>query len=662
MSETTKTDGAAVGKDDLNKLLLDGLEKGLDEASRRQYKEGEAPRKFLGIELDPTIAYVGEVAYNTFIGKATKLLRPKTYGTALKLAKDTLHLSETSANRTAAAVAFAVNTGVYALPSLGKIYDEWSHQHDARNDLVEKLSPVLDDIKGRHGTSAYNGVRVDQNEMVAFDRWRRTKIGHTKLLNMILPTVVTIGPNIWFHERDTLKAAQTGRALAEVQQERLFAQVADEHSEEIAKRYNEANKDKSISADDVTHEHVAALKDDYSIKNRIESIKTGNNRRKAKEEGFSMNGFAGQFGSNALLTKLAGLWVKSSDNRIKRQFNMPYTALEMVLTLHDQLGNEPKPSTFQLPGKGRSLPLEAYIAEIMMQHQRDMAVMNPDYAVIRDALKENVLAAAKPLAEAIRKNQIGAMSLVSYVGTGKIIRNRGRMIATADEVEAMIEHEKTRGEAKPKVAMTVDAKDFWADASYTKDEGKEAFEALHGEERQLAITFVPPNLWKDFGIGEKEGKEAIDAFGKEIETHLAEAILGINALDDDTLRKEGLAKAEIRKIREAAKAIEHKGAEAVSQLKSSESHPNGVDREVLGVVVGTAVKGDKVHLGTILKDGREQLKEMKSGGERKDHRRHEAANDDDHPDHRHLKTHAEREDHRRGEAANHGHARGAMGE
>lgn len=648
MSDTSKTD--AVGKDDLNKLLLDGLEKGLDEASRRQYKEGEAPRKFLGMELDPTIAYVGEVAYNTFIGKATKLLTPKTYATALKIAKNTLHLGETGSNRTAAGVAFAVNAGVYALPSLGKIYDEWSHQHDARNDLVEKLSPVLDDIKGRHGTSAYNGVRVDQNEMVAFDRWRRTKIGHTKLLNMILPTVVTIGPNIWFHERDTLKAAQTGRALADVQQERLFSQVARDSSDFISERYNAQFPDKKIAADEVTHEHVEAIKARDDVNRRIRETERGiSNNRKGKEDGFSIDGFAGLFGSNALLTKLAGLWVKSSDNRIKRQFNMPYTALEMVLTLHDQLGNEPKPSTFQLPGKGRSLPLEAYIAEIMMQHQRDMAVMNPDYAVIRDALKENVLAAAKPLAEAIRKNQIGAMSLVSYVGTGKIIRNRGRMIATADEVEAMIEHEKTRGEAKPKAAMTVDAKDFWADASYTKDEGKEAFEALHGEERQLAITLVPPNLWKDFGIGEKEGKEAIDAFGKEIETHLAEAILGINALDDDMLRKEGLAKAEIRKIREAAKAIEHKGTEAVSQLKSSESHPNGVDREVLGVVVGTAVKGDKVHLGTILKDGREQLKEISA----------EAANDENQGHRKHLKTHSQREDHRRKEhAANDDHHRG----
>jgi hypothetical protein len=624
MSETENS----VGKDDVNKLMLDSLSKGVDSLNNHHYKDGEDTKKYFGIEVDSAIANMIEVGYNTFIGSATKLLTPKTYATVLKYGKG--HLDAPTLNRVAAGTSFVVNTGIYALPSISEAYELWNKQHDALNDKVRQLAPLLDEIKGRHGVAAYHAVRVSDNEMIAHDRWRTAKINHTKLTNLIIPAIAKIAPNVWFHEKDTLQALQSGKHLDAVKQEHLFSKVAEEHGETIAQVASTGAE--PLDANDVTHEHVEQWKNDPRVKGAIKKTQDAQARSNSKNEGFQLDGFAGVFGSNAALTTIANKLVESSTRRLKRTFTSDYTALDMVLNLQGQLGNEPTPHSFQLPNRGKSVSLEMYVADIMMQHQRDMANMNPDYTEIRDALKENVIAAAKPLAAALAKGDIGALSLVHYIGGGKIIRNKGRLIATSDEVEAMIEH----GAGKTEQRLSVDPKDFWSDAPYNAQEGKEAFAALEGEERQIAIALIPHEVRKQFGISDKESKEADASCAKEMDAHMAEAILGAHALGDKMLRELGLANPEIKAIAAAAQKIEEEGVGAVKGLKSSAAHPNGVDRLLLAIAVGSEVKGEKEHFGTLIKHGRKKMQEI-------------AANDDEHADNDNH-SHRDRESRRRGHA------------
>lgn len=599
-------------KDDVNKLLLDSVSRGVDSLDKHKYKDGEDTKKLFGfIELDSAIANMIEVSYNAFIGSATKYLTPRTYATVQKYGKN--YLDATSLNRTAAGVAFAVNAGVYALPSITDAYQLWNKQHDALEEKVRQLSPVLDDLKGKHGIAAYNSVRMDQNEMIAYDRWRTAKINHANLSNMILPAVAKIAPNVWFHERNTIEALRRGEKLSDIQQERFYSDVAKAHGETIADVANKSAADKDkIEAGDVTHEHVAKFKDEPSVARAIKSTKEAQRRKSKESDGFNLDGFAGVFGSNAALTTIANKLVDSSARKLKRAFTAQYDAVDMVLNLQAQLGSDPIPHSFQLPNRGRALPLEAYIAEIMIQHQRDMAAMNPEYTEIRDALKENVIAAAKPLAKAISKGDIGALSLINYIGSGKIIRNKGRAIASHNDVEAMIEHD----EGKRVEQATIDPKEFWSAAPYNEHEGRKAFNALQGEERQIAISLIPRDLRKQFGVSDKESA-AVDALtAKEIDAHIAQMALGADKLGSETLHDMGLASSEVRQVQADADKIRDEGMGAVHGLKSSAARPNGLDRMLLAVAVGSEVKGDKVHLGTILKDGRAQLSELETSGKR----------------------------------------------
>ncbi|MDX2095664.1 MAG: hypothetical protein SFW64_06985 [Alphaproteobacteria bacterium] len=587
--------GQSVGKDDVNKLLLDSLSKGVDALDRHNYREGEDTKKLFGlIEMDSSIANMVEVTYNTFIGSITKYLTPRTYETIIQHGKG--HLAPTALNRVAAGVTFAVNAGIYAMPSITDAYKLWGKQQDELREKVRHLAPVLDEIKGKHGMSAYHGVTLEQNEMIAYDRWRRTKINHSELTGLILPALAKVAPNIWIHERNAIQALRRGEDIKTIEKEHFFSDVAKKHRETISEVAG-------VNADDVTHEHVARYEADGRVQSAIRNTRAAQERGNRKDEGFKLDGFAGVFGSNAALTTIANKMVESSARRLKRMFSTPYTALDMVVNLQEQLGNEPIPRSFQLPNRGRSLSLEAYVAEIMIQHQRDMATMRPDYAEIRDALKENVIAAAKPLAAALVKGDISALSLVNYVGGGKIIRNKGRLIASADEVEAIIEHHT----AKAVQQHVTDPKKFWDDAPYDEKEGKQAFAALQGEEREIAIALIPHGVRQQFGISEKESKAVDERIAKELDTHIAEGIVGAVALGDAALRDFGLANSEIKQLKAAADKIGAEGLAAVHDLKSSAARAHGVDRVLLAVAVGSEIKGDKQHFGTILQKGRKQL-------------------------------------------------------
>lgn len=616
MSETEQS----ATKEDANKLLMDSLSKGVDALDKHQYKDGEDTKKIFGFEVDSAFGNVAEVVYTTLIGGVTTKLKPKTYGTIQQFGKGKIDAK--SLNHVAAGVTFAINAGVYALPSISDAWGLWKAQREALNDKVQKLAPVLDVYKGKHGLSAYNGVRIEENEMIAYDRWRNAKINHTKLTGMIIPALMKVAPNILFHDRDTFEAARTGEKLAEVQQRRLFRDVAKEHGHDIAEELG----DKAVDADDITFEHVQSLKENPRVKTLIKRTEDSLSK-KNNGSGLSLESLGGPVASNGLITALANHFVKSGDYKIARRFTTKYSALDMVLNLQSQLGSEPTPSSFQLPHHGRSLPLEAYIAEIMMQHQRDMANMNPNYTQIRDALKDNVLAAARPLAKALKKGDIGALALVEYIGGGKIIRNQGRAIASSDDVEAMIEHDHGKHQSQ----ASVDPKEFWCNAAYSERDAKEAFAELKGEERAIAISWIPRDLRKQFGISEKESAEVDASAAKEMDEHIAEAIVATSKMDKKTLKNLGIADVEIKQLMEAAREVEQGGAKAAHSLKSSAMHPNGIERILLSVAVGGTQKGEQ-NFADLIKQGRETLAQN-------------AHNDNEHADN--DNSYAEREERRR---------------
>ncbi len=607
----------SISKEDGKELAMSGLTNAVEALEHHEYKDGKDTENFLGFQIDSGIATMAQMAYQTLIGGVTSIVTPKVYGTIQQWGKG--HLDSKTLNHLSGSAAFAANTMIYTLPSLTEAYGMWSAQREATQDKVRQLSNVLDkyNTRGKSRMAAYNGIGIQQNEMIAHDRWRNAKINHTKLRNLIIPAVMKAAPNIWIHERDTFEAARTGQRLKDVQEHSLFSKVAKEHGDTVAEEAARGGK-KTIDADDITAEHVKDLQENARVKNAIKKTKDEIISKNSITDGLSLGGLGGKVGAIGVLTAFAKHWVKSGDRKLERMFTCDYSALDMVINLQKQLGTDPMPHSFELPHHAGSLSLEAYIAEIIKQHQRDMANMNPNYTQIREALKENVQDAATALAEAIRKGDMSALTLVEYIGGGKIIRNQGRVIASREEVVAMIEHDAGKHVEK----ADIDPKDFWNNASYNKEEAKEAFAALHGEERQIAISWTPHALRKEFGVSDKESKEVDAATAKEMETHIAEAILAISKMEPKTLKSLGLASTEITQLQEAGERVERDGVDAVHDLRSSAAHPNGIERVLLGVVVGSEIRGDKEHFGTVLKRGRDALKAVEKA-------KRESSNDND---------------------------------
>ena len=312
-----------------------------------------------------------------------------------------------------------------------------------------------------------------------------------------------------------------------------------------------------------------------------------------------------QFGTPAINRTL----IHSNERALNHKLTSAYCALDMVVELEKQVADNPKASSFQLPGKkGGALALDKYIEAILFQHQKDMSEISADHTEIRTALKEDVAAVTAPLAEAIRKGELSSLSLVQLIGTGKIIKNHGRSIASVDEVKTLIEH----SAAKPATMVHVDPKAHYKEAPYTREDLKAVLKALEGDEKHHFAAMLPDTVLEDAGMPAHEIKEMRVATSQLYEQMLAEAIVGLQAKSDDELKKDGLAKNEITILRTAFKKIEQKGLEAVHELKASPTNARGVEQLIVNVAVPQISKGDTTYLGTLISDGHEKFDDVAS--------------------------------------------------
>ena len=310
------------------------------------------------------------------------------------------------------------------------------------------------------------------------------------------------------------------------------------------------------------------------------------------------------YGSPAIGKAIVG----SNDRSLNRKIASPYSALKMVYELDAQVASNPKASTFQLPGKhSNALSLEKYIEKIIVLHQQNMAEISDDHVEIREALQDDVVAAAKPLAEAIRTGEMSALGLVNLLGTGKIIRYRGRAIATPEEIQTLVE----RGMPQQTSLAHVEPKEYYKDSLFTREEFKQALHALSGEEKMIFASPFPNSVLEDAGVSKGEIKK-IDEYRKDLDRMVTDGLIGLNEKSEDELKEIGLSKREIETLHTAFKKIEQGGVEAVHALRSSPTNSRGIERLLLNAAVPQIVKGDTQYLGKLIETGHAKFDEVTS--------------------------------------------------
>jgi hypothetical protein len=311
--------------------------------------------------------------------------------------------------------------------------------------------------------------------------------------------------------------------------------------------------------------------------------------------------------------QFADRFTKSNNRKLeKMREKRPYSALEMILTLEEQVSKDPHASSFEMPGNNDAAPLEEYLIRIMLQHQKDMADINPSYTELRKALVHDVAAVAKPLARAIREGDLAPLELVRFIGEGKIIKNHGRKIADPKEVMALVKREAPKQSAY----LHVDPKEYYQDASFSREELKTVLGHLNGEEKRVFASMIPDAVLEDAGMKPKEIKELRVATSKNYEHRLGELLLGLHAESPDSLKKTGMAEEEVGRIEQASQAMAEYGEQAIHALKASPTNDRGIEHDVVNGLVSRIVGGDKAYLGRVMDRGRVQMKQLPTAPEK----------------------------------------------
>lgn len=550
---TPLSDAKVVERDDITRVAEDAFRQSADALSHTA--DDAPPVKLFGMfEVDPGLAVYAKTAYNVLSDFATKILGKHTETLTHRVLSHT-SLEAPAIRKIAAVTTLGANLALKSGGYIGQIIEPFHNQRKARAKLARQLAPVLDDIKGSHSLGALMSLTASQNEVIYAHRRRMSKINHADNFENVIDFAVNVTPNM------ALSLPQFHGMWAKD----MSAEAAAAHAQEAMNKVQGGG--------------------DASTLGQLQML-----------------------GTTFVGASTAGIsnHLKKSNRRKLEKSLQPYSALEMILTLEEQVAQDPNASSFQAPGKnGESYPLEEYIMRLMIQHQKDMADINPQYTELRPALKEDLSTIAHPIAEAIRSGDLSAMTLIRWVGEGKLIKNHGRSVVGVAEVEALLD----RAEKKPQPVPAVNSKDYYTEASFNKEDLRTALGSLKGEERLSFAAMFPDSILQEAGIAEGEIKSIREATLKNYDHMLAQAVAGLAAKSDDDLTREGLAKNEIKQLRDAYEQIQGEGEQATHKLKTSPANANGIERTLTNWAVAS-VKGDKEHIGTLLSRGNQQLAAM----------------------------------------------------
>lgn len=585
---------------EVNNFAQDAFKKSAQALSEAEL--GKTKKIFGLFEVDAGIAAYANTIYNMGSDFLAHKLAPKAatlverYGSRAGIPEGKLQTAGTLAH---IASTIALKAGGY----VGPLFESLSAQRAERARLARAIAPVLDEIRGNHSVRAFRNIGESENEIIFAHKKRMAKIASSHNVSNIIDLAVNSGTNLMLD----------------------------------IKGFAASWKDKRV----VTTQDVQRQQHQQQLELQAKAAQGDGQGR------YIASGLL-----NTTVPQLLDRYQRTSEHRLKTMLQ-PYSALEMILELNEQISSNPdsrafaEPRSYQSPKQRRhEFSLEEYLMRICIQHQKDMADISPDHSEIREALRDDLAEAIKPIAKAIRHGDLSPIALIRLVGEGKIIKKQGRAIASAEDVKALVSKEAP----KQSHYVHVDPAEHYKNAAYSRDQFKKTLNGYDGDEKIAFASIFPNSVLEDAGMGKKDLAQ-VDAYrakgsdGKGYDFTLAYEVLGLNAKKDEQLEAT-LAHNEIKSVRDAAEKIERKGVEAIHDLKTSATHENGIES-----VIGNVLVHKPEYLGTILKDGRKEFAAM-------------AANDDEapRPRHEHHDGHAKRVDHRRREAANHDHHRGVAGE
>ncbi len=531
--------------DKIRSLAEDVIRKGEENAEKAEETNAKPIKLFGVFEVDPGLVAYLQAGYNVFADFAEKLLSSHSYAFGGWVAARLGIKNPQTAKNIAAATTLGVGAAIKTAGYISPITDTYRVHHEERAAFARKLAPVLDDLKGSHSAQAFNSVTMAQNEMIFAHRQRMLKEAHIKNSSNVIDLLINAGPNLAFSLMDFNTMRRLGLSPEG---------LSDYRNNQGAHQNN--------------------------LRNLFETL--------------ANTGTAG----------IANHIKKSSEKTLRRSLQ-PYSALEMIMTLQDQVAQKPNASSFRTPRDGDSYPLDEYIQRILMQHQKDMADISHEHTELRSALKDDLEAISKPIAEAMKKGDLSAISLVRWIGEGQLIKDKGRRLASVDEVKKLL----GAAEKAPMPSIVVDPKEYYVDAAFTHKDLEQALQTLQGQERSMFAALFPDAVLMHAGMKEAEVKSIRAMSMQQYEAMLAATVAAMASKSDEELEREGMAKAEIKQLREVADAFKENGEKAIHEARTSPANANGIERVLTNWAV-PHVKGGRAHFGTLVRKGAAQAQDI----------------------------------------------------
>ncbi len=483
-----------------------------DNGNGRSGSEADKANEILGglITLPSNTAAVVNLVKSTFkpwaIEKGEGAIHAKMPGVL-----ESLGMSQGTAGNLTSRTATSLAWLVIFSEELAGAYRNLSNYAGANKQLAEDVQPVL---KAQGKAAGLIGSQFSNNEVLAHARkCIRQKLVRDTAFDMT--DLAASLPTLYVRYKNN-EARLAGAADPKPDSPKSRSQLFNEQVTEFVEQYGYEKQDA-----------IKAVQSMGQLNAQDERLR----KEEIKDTKEAIEKYAVPIG--AVITEMLRGHMEGKHKRNKEA----EPALMMIRRLADTVIDDHEATSV------KGVPFEQYIKDIFQTHQRNMG--QPE---IGKRYEEKLDFACKEIANAITEGKMHPMALVNLVGERKIIKDKGKHVATREDIHKAIADQIERMPAK----FSVDADEYFAETSIGEQDLKSILSGLKGEERTFFISLLPEEVALRVGVKEQEIKAAHEHAKAHFTETLNKAVLDVGSLSDEELEKAGLSKDEIELIRDVA--------------------------------------------------------------------------------------------------------------
>lgn len=225
-------------------------------------------------------------------------------------------------------------------------------------------------------------------------------------------------------------------------------------------------------------------------------------------------------------------------------FSRKPIALDWIIHLDQHSKTNPGENTIQMPGTHNEVPLEKFVREIFLLHQR-----NRGEAEIGRKNAEKLDYACGKIADMVRSGKLSSWALVGLVGEREILLPDGQGVAGQAAVDKVIEKHR----AKMPAHYSVDVTQYLEDSLSNDEDIKGLLSTLKEKDRDLFVLVHPQNVMEKVGVTKKEYTEIEQRMSRLYPQMLWQVTQDMASMSDKELKKVGFEAREINFLRRTAR-------------------------------------------------------------------------------------------------------------